>query len=85
MKTYTEYEANDIKIDSKNGQETDPLHIFLLTQVLITSIMGLKPRPEDGDDVLMPSKRIIAEILNGMAREGWVITKSELPLAFKAL
>lgn len=83
MKTYIEYEAKDIKIDSKN--EIDPLHMFLLTQVLVTSIMGLKLREEDGDDKLMPAKRVIAEMLNAMTREGWVLTKAELPLAFKAI
>ncbi len=78
MKTYTEYEASDINLKG----EVDPIHVFLMGQMLLIGLVGFKPVPEDGDDPTGPVRRMIAQFLNGAQKAGISIVKSELPNAF---
>lgn len=81
MKTYTEYEPADINL----GEGMDPIHSFLMTEVLIVAITGFKPRDGDpADDPTFPLKRIVAGFLNHAQQAGVTIVKSELPAAFTA-
>jgi hypothetical protein len=86
MKTYTEYEPADIKMDGfAEGEKMDEVHSFLLGQLLIIGITGFKPQPSDPpDDKLYQVKRHIADFLNGAAKAGIVITKAEsVPAVFR--
>jgi hypothetical protein len=82
MKTYTEYEARDIKIGKDSGE--DPIHTFLMVQVLLIGLTGMNKQPDDPpNDPLFPLKRHVAQFLNSMEREGLTLTSAELPAAFK--
>jgi hypothetical protein len=81
MKTYTEYEARDIRITK---DDSDPIHMFLMVQILIIGLTGMNKQPDDPtDDPLYPLKRHVAQFLNSMEKEGLTITSAELPAAFK--
>lgn len=79
MKTYTEYEATDIKV----GEGMDPIHSFLMGQLLVIGITGFKPRKGDPeDDHMLPVQHLIADFLNAAQKAGISISKSELPAVF---
>lgn len=86
MKHYTEYEPQDIKMDGfADGEKMDPVHSFLMVQVMMVGLMGFKPREgDDPDDKMLPFKRLIADFLNAAQKAGISITVSELPGAFRA-
>lgn len=69
MKTIHEYEAEDI--DFK-----DPVHGFLMAQIIIAILTGGKPDPADEgkeDAAMLPLKRLIAGFLNGAQKSGITI------------
>ena len=81
MKTYVEYEATDIV----SAVEMDPVHSFLMSQLLVIDLTGFEPKADDpADDPLFPVRRQVADFLNAAQRSGISITKSELPDALKA-
>ena len=83
MKTYTEYEPNDINFGGKD-KEGDPIHSFLMVQILLIGLTGMNKQPDDPpDDPLYPLKRHVAQFLNSMEKEGLTLTSAELPAAFK--
>ena len=84
MKTYTEYEPSDIKMDGfAEGEKMDPVHSFLMVQLMIVGLSGFKPKPDDDpEDKMLPFKRLIADFLNSAQKSGISISQSELPAAF---
>lgn len=81
MKTYHEYEAADIDFDAK-----DPVMGFLMAQIFVIGLTGFKSLPEDGDDKMLPIKRLIAGFLNAAQREGLTFAKTEnVPDVYKSV
>jgi hypothetical protein len=78
LKTIHEYEPSDIKLtDFAEGEKPDPIHQFLLTQILIIGLTGMKPREGDPPDTpLWPMQRRIAEFLNAAQKAGITIAES---------
>jgi len=86
MKTTYEYEASDIKVkDFAEGEKIDPVHSFLMGQVMIILIRGLK-KDDPNDDVMLQIQERIAEFLNTAQKEGIVIAKGEaVPDVFRTV
>jgi len=89
MKTKYEYEASDIKVkDFAQGETMDPVHSFLMGQVMIILIKGMKAG-EDGDDgagAMLQIQAHIANFLNEAQESGIVIAKGEaIPAAFRVV
>jgi hypothetical protein len=78
MKTVHEYEPEDIKMsDFAEGEQMDPVHSFLMGQILIIGLTGWKQLPGDPpDDQAYPLKRMIANFLNHAQKSGITIAES---------
>jgi hypothetical protein len=68
MKTVHEYEPSDIDLK-------DPVHGFLMGQLLVAMLTGIKADPQDPPDAdaTYPLKRLIAGILNSAQKAGITI------------
>lgn len=72
VKTVHEYEAEDIDFKDK-------VHGFLMAQLLIVMLTGIKEDPADAgkeDASLLPVKRLIAGMLNSAQKAGITIAPS---------
>ena len=82
MKTIHEYEPSDIKMDGfGDGEKMDPVHSFLVTQILVIGLTGMKPQPGDPPDPAWGLKRLVADFLNSAQKSGIAIQES-VPEAF---
>ena len=86
MKTIIEYEPSDIKLmtaDLGENETVDPIHAFILAQILIWGLGGVKQRPEDSDQ-FAPLRRYIAGFLNAAQKAGISISLAEaVPAVFR--
>ena len=77
MKTIHEYEAADIDLK-------DPIHGFLMGQLLVVMLTGLKNQPDDPtDDPTFALKRNIANFLNAAQKAGITVARA-VPEVFTA-
>ena len=84
--TVYEYEPSDIKMDGfAEGEKMDPVHAFLLGQIMLMALTGFKPREgDDPEDKTLPVRRMIAEFLNHAQKAGITIAVAEaVPEAFR--
>lgn len=84
MRTYHEYDPEDIDL---KADPIDPVHSFLMTQMLIIGLTGFKPQDTDPEgDAMFPIKRQIAQFLNAAQRSGIVVAKGEaVPDVYRAV
>ena len=88
MRTLHEYEPSDIKMSAAElgeGQSMDPVHGFLMGQMFIVLLTGMKPLPTDPpDEPAWPIRRLIADFLNSAQKAGITIAVGEaIPAAFR--
>ena len=81
MRTKVILEPSDIKFSTKEDPKGgDPVHNFLMVQLLVAFVMG--PGKYNPDDPLATMRVHVSQFLNGAAEAGISITKSELPKEF---